>query len=64
MLNNSPGRGTSWLVPLRLHDEDPSSLPGTIKPQPRLERTENDLENILRWEDDGGKITEPDIAVP
>ena len=33
----------------RIHGNDPGNLP-------ELERSNGVLENILRWEDDGGKI--------
>jgi hypothetical protein len=35
----------------RIHGNDPGNLP-------ELERSKGVLENILRWEDDGGKIIE------
>ena len=41
----------------RIHDNDPGNLP-------ELERSKGVLENILRWEDDGGKIIEINHATP
>jgi hypothetical protein len=35
-------------------------MAGTLK----LERLKTELINLLRWEDDGGKSTEPDYAMP
>ena len=35
-------------------------MDGTLK----LERLKTELINLLRWEDDGGKSTEPDYAMP
>jgi hypothetical protein len=35
-------------------------MAGTLK----LERLKTELVNLLRWEDDGGKSTEPDYAMP
>jgi hypothetical protein len=35
-------------------------MAGTLK----LKRLKTELVNLLRWEDDGGKSTEPDYAIP
>lgn len=38
----------------QIYDKDSNNMPELLKPQ--FERIEIELENILRWEDDGGKI--------
>lgn len=45
----------------QIYGKDSDNMPELIKPQ--LERTETELTNILRWEDDGGKIIETAKAV-
>ena len=42
----------------RIHGKDPDHLLELARPDPELERSKGVLENILRWEDDGGKIIE------
>lgn len=42
----------------RIHGKDPGNLLELVRPDPELERSKGVLENILRWEDDGGKIIE------
>jgi len=39
-----------------MHDQDSNNLLELVKP--KLQGTEVELANILRWEDDGGKIVE------
>ena len=45
----------------RIHYNDSIKMPELIEPQ--LERTKTELENILRWEEDGGLIIQTDEAV-
>ncbi len=40
----------------RIHDKDSDNLLEFVKP--KLEGLEIELTNILRWEDDGGKVIE------
>jgi hypothetical protein len=40
----------------RIHDMDSDNIPEFLKP--KSEETKINLTNILRWEDDGGKIIE------
>ena len=42
----------------RLRGKDPDNQLELLRPDPELERSKGVLENILRWEDDGGKIIE------
>ncbi|HLO33574.1 MAG TPA: hypothetical protein VK249_30780 [Anaerolineales bacterium] len=42
----------------RIHGKDPANLLELASPDLELERNKSLLENILRWEDDGGKIIE------
>ncbi len=42
----------------RIHGRDPGNSLELARPDPELERSKGVLENILRWEDDGGKIIE------
>jgi len=51
MKNISSQRGLSYFFTQRIHGKDSNNMP-------ELERTEGVLENILRWEDDGGPVFE------
>jgi hypothetical protein len=42
----------------RFHGKGPGNLLELVRPDPELERSKGVLENILRWEEDGGKIIE------
>ena len=46
----------------RIHGKGPGNLLELARPDPELERSKGVLENILRWEDDGGKIIENNHA--
>jgi len=44
----------------QIHGKDPGKLLELARPDPELQRKKGVLKNILRWEDDGGKIIEID----
>jgi hypothetical protein len=44
----------------QIHGKDPGKLLELARPDPELRRKIGVLKNILRWEDDGGKIIEID----
>ena len=55
--NKSSRSGLSYFFTQRIHGKDPSgNMPGLVKPESEWERTAAVLENILRWEDDGGQM--------
>ncbi len=57
MGNESSGRRLRYLFGQRLHGADLDNIRDVLKPDPELERHNSMLENILRWEDDGGQLT-------
>ena len=44
----------------QIHDQDAGNLLALARSDPELQRKKGVLKNILRWEDDGGKIIEVD----
>lgn len=55
--NKSSRGGLSYFFTQRIHGKDSSgNMPGLAKPESEWERTAAVLENILRWEDDGGQV--------
>jgi len=58
MKNKSPNRGLSNFYMQRLHGKASRNVLELVIPAFRFGRSKSMLENILRWEDDGGQITE------
>jgi hypothetical protein len=58
MKNKSSQRGLSYFFTQRIHGKDSDNMPELVKPESESEITKSVLDNILRWEDDGGKIIE------
>ena len=54
MKNKSYSHGLSCFFAQRIHFKDSDNILELIRPQ--LERTKIELENIPRWEDEGGLI--------
>ena len=46
----------------RIHGKDSKDMPELVKPESEI--TEGVLDNILRWEDDGGPVFETDNPLP
>ena len=40
----------------RIHGKNPDNMLELVRPESELERSKGVLENILRWEDDGGQM--------
>jgi len=54
--NKSPKRrGLSYFFTLRIHGKDPDNIFELVRPDSEARRSKSVLENILRWEDDGGQ---------
>jgi len=54
MQNKSFNRRLSYFVTQRIH----GNVLALVRPNSETERSKSGVENILRWEDDGGKIIE------
>lgn len=55
MKNNATRIKLPYFLTHRIHGKD--SNHGRDLAVPKLKKTEFDLKNILRWEDDGGQLT-------
>ena len=56
MKNKSSGSGLSYYFTKRIYGRDQDKMLELIRPDSELERSKGFLENILRWEDDGGQM--------
>ena len=58
MQNKFTRRRFSYIHTRRIQSKVPKNLLDFVWPDPELESGNVELENILRWEDDGGAIFE------
>ena len=56
MQNKLKDRRFSYLNTRRIQNKVSKSIHELVRPNPKLERSSGELENIMRWEDDGGLI--------
>ena len=56
MQNKLTDRRFSYIHTRRIQNKVPKNILELVGPDPELERSNGELENILRWEDDGGAI--------
>jgi hypothetical protein len=56
MQNKLTDRRFFYINTRRIQNKVSKSIHKPIGPDPELERSSGELENILRWEDDGGLI--------
>jgi hypothetical protein len=60
MKNKSLKLRLSYFFRKRIHGKDSSdNMPELVKPESEGERTKSVIEDILRWADDGGQISQP-----
>ncbi len=58
---SSNHHGLSYFFRQHIHGKDSSvNMLELVKPDSELEKSKGVLENILRWEDDGGPVFETD----
>jgi hypothetical protein len=61
MKNRSFDDGLTYFFSRRIHGRDASNnMLESLKPESEWDRTENVMEDILRWADDGGKMLDID----
>ncbi len=64
MKNISSQRELSYFFTQQIHGKDSNKNPELVKPESESEITEGVLDNILRWEDDGGPVFETANPLP
>ena len=56
MQDKFTGRRFSYINTRQIQNKVSKSIHELVGPDPELERSSGELENIMRWEDDGGLI--------
>jgi len=56
MQNKLTDRRFSYINTRRIQNKVSKSIHELVGPDPEMERSSGELENIMRWEDDGGLI--------
>jgi hypothetical protein len=64
MNNKSSDHGLAYFFTQRIHGKDPDNVLELVRLDSELEGSKGVLENILRWQDDGGPVFEPGNPLP